>query len=101
MRNPQRKEDSSLTVNVTTQTGIYVNLIRRGNNIETTQIKENDYLNSLNLLKEKAIRSKSPLYMTNYVIAVASKWEDKLRHQKCDSRDSPQVWATISHLLIL
>ena len=39
--------------------------------------RKDDYLSSLNRLKEKAIRSKSPLNMTNDMIALASNWVDK------------------------
>jgi len=41
--------------------------------------RRDDYLSSLNRLKEKAIRSKLPLNMTNDMIALASNWEDRLR----------------------
>ena len=63
---------------------------------------KDDYLGSLNGLKEKAIRSKFPLNMTNDMIALASNWEDRLRHPKCDKKEDPQVWATsFPHLLTL
>jgi len=40
--------------------------------------------------------------MTNDMIALASKWEDRLRPPKCDKKEDPQVWATsFSHLLTL
>jgi len=53
-------------------------------------------------LKEKAIRSKFPLNMTNDMIALASNWEDRLRPLKCDKKEDPQVWATsFPHLLTL
>jgi len=38
--------------------------------------RKDDYLSSLNRLKEKVIRSKFPLNMTNDMIALASNWED-------------------------
>jgi len=40
------------------------------------------YLSSLNLLKEKAIRSSFPLDMTNDMIAMASNWEKVYWPQK-------------------
>jgi len=43
--------------------------------------RKDDYLSSLNRLREKAIRSKFPLNMTNDMIALASNWEDRLRPQ--------------------
>ena len=53
-------------------------------------------------LTKKAIRSKFPLNMTNDMIALASNWEDRLRPQKCDKQEDPQVWATcFPHLLTL
>ena len=64
--------------------------------------RKDDYLSSLNRLKEKAIRSKFPLNMTNDMIALASIWEDRLRPPKCDKKEDPQVWATsFPHLLTL
>jgi len=61
-----------------------------------------DYLSSLDRLKEKAIRSKFPLNMTNDMIALASNWEDRLRPPKCNKKEDPQVWATsFPHLLTL
>jgi len=64
--------------------------------------RNDDYLSSLNRLKEKAIRSKFPLTMTNDMIALASNWEDRLRPPKCDKKEDPQVWATsFPHLLTL
>ena len=64
--------------------------------------RKDDYLSSLNRLKEKAIRSKFPLNMTNDMIALASNWEDRLRPLKCDKKEDPHVWATIfPHLLTL
>ena len=62
--------------------------LRRGNQ------RKDDYLSSLNRLKEKAIRSKFPLNMTNDMIALASNREDRLRPPKCDKKEDPQVWAT-------
>jgi len=44
--------------------------------------RKDDYLSSLNQLKEKAIRSKFSLKMTNDMIALASTWEDRLRPPK-------------------
>ena len=49
--------------------------------------RKDDHLNSLNRLKEKAIRSKFPLNMTNDMIALSSNWEDRLRPQICDNKD--------------
>ena len=43
--------------------------------------RKDDYLSSLNRLKEKAIHSKFPLNMTNDMIALAFNWEDRLRPQ--------------------
>ena len=64
--------------------------------------RKNDYLSSLNRLKEKAIRSKFPLNMTNDMITLASNWEDRLRPPKCDKKQYPQVWARFfPHLLTL
>jgi len=64
--------------------------------------RKDDYLSSLNRLKEKAIRSKFPLNMTNDMLALASDWEDRLRPPKCDKKENPQVWATsFPHLLTL
>jgi len=48
--------------------------------------RKDDYLSSLNRLKEKAKRSKFPLNMTNDMIALASNWEDELRPTKCDKK---------------
>jgi len=60
------------------------------------------YLSSLNRLKEKAIRSKFPLNMTNDMIALASNWDNRLRPPKCDKKEDAQVWATsFPHLLTL
>jgi len=60
------------------------------------------YLSSLNRLKEKAIRSKFPLNMTNDMIALASNWEDRPRPPKCDKKEDPQVWVrSFLHLLTL
>jgi len=40
--------------------------------------------------------------MTNDMIALASNWEVRLRPQKCDKKEDPQVWATsFPHLLTL
>ena len=55
--------------------------------------RKDDYLSSLNRLKEKTIRSKFPLNMINDMIALASNWEDRLRPPKCDKKGDPQVWA--------
>jgi len=64
--------------------------------------RKDDYLSSLNRLKEKAIRSKFPLNMTNGMIALASNWKDRLRPPICDKKEDPQVWATsFPHLLTL
>ena len=64
--------------------------------------RKDGYLSSLNRLKEKAIRSKFPLNMTNDMIALASNWEDRLRPPKYDKKEDPQVWATsFPHLLNL
>jgi len=64
--------------------------------------RKDDYLSSLNRLKEKAIRSKFPLNMTIDMIALAFNWEDRLRPPKCDKKEDPQVWATsFPHLLTL
>ena len=36
------------------------------------------------------------------MIALASTWEDRLRPQKCNKKEDPQVWATsFPHLLTL
>jgi len=73
----------------------------RPHSLEQNQRKD-DYLSSLNRLKEKAIRSKFPLNMTNDMIALAFIWEDRLRPPKCDKKEDPQVWATsFPHLLTL
>jgi len=56
--------------------------------------RKEDYLSSLNRLKEKAIRSSFPLDMTNDMIATASNWEERLRAPKDKKKDDPQVWAT-------
>ena len=56
--------------------------------------RKDDYLSSLNRLKEKAIRSKFPLNTTNDMIALASIWEDRLQPPKCDNKEDPQVWTT-------
>ena len=61
--------------------------------MRSNQRKE-DYLNSLNWLKEKAIFSNFTLDMTNDMIAITSNWEERLRPPKCDKKDDPQVWAT-------
>ena len=53
--------------------------------------RKDDYISSLNGLKEKAIRSKFPLHMSNDMIALASNWEDRLRPTKCDKKEDPQV----------
>jgi len=54
--------------------------------------RKEDYLSSLNRLKEKAICSYFPLNMTNDMIAMASIWgEEKLRPPKCNKEDHPQV----------
>jgi len=64
--------------------------------------RKDDYLSSLNRLKEKAISAKFPLNMTNDMIALASNWEDRLRPPKCDKKEDPQVLTTsFPHLLIL
>ena len=64
--------------------------------------EKNDYLSSLNRLKEKAIRSKFPLNITNDMVALVSNWEDRLRPSKCDKKEDPQVWAiSFPHLLTL
>ena len=63
--------------------------------------RKDDYLSSLNGLKEKAIRSKLPLNMTNDMIALASDWEDRLRPPKCDKKEDPQVWATSFPICLL
>jgi len=34
--------------------------------------------------------------MTNDMIAMTSNWEERLRPQKCDKKDDPQVWGTSS-----
>ena len=63
--------------------------------------RKDDYLSSLNRLKEKAIRSKFPMNTTNDMIALASNWEDRLRPQNA-TRKKTQVWATsFPHLLTL
>jgi len=65
------------------------------------QRKEN-YLSSLNRLKETAIRSSFPLDMTNDMIAMASNWEETLRAPKGEMKDDPHVWATsFPHLTTL
>ena len=61
--------------------------------------RKDDYLSSLNRLKEEAIRSKFPLNMTNNMIAL-SNWEDRLRPPKCDKKEDPQLWATSFHRLL-
>jgi len=39
--------------------------------------------------------------MANYMIAIASNWEEILRPPKCDKKDNPQVWsASFINLLI-
>ena len=64
--------------------------------------RKNDYLSTLNRFKEKAIRSKFPLNMTNNMIALESKWEDRLRPPKCHKKEDPQVWVkSFPHLLTL
>ena len=64
--------------------------------------RKDDYLSSLNRLKEKAIRSEFPLNMTNDMIALACDWEGRLRPPKCEKKEDPQVWATsFPHLLTL
>jgi len=64
--------------------------------------RKDDYLSSLNRLKEKAIRSKFPLNLTNDIIALASNWEERIRPSKCDKKEDPQVWATsFPHLVTL
>ena len=63
--------------------------------------RKDDYLSSLNRLKEKAIRSKFPLNMTNDMIALASNWEDRQRPPKCDKKEDPQVWATFFPICLL
>ena len=64
--------------------------------------RKDDCFSSLNRLKEKAIRSKFPLNMTNDRIALAFNWEDCLRPPKCDKKEDPQIWATsFPHLLTL
>ena len=36
------------------------------------------------------------------MVALTSKWEDRLRSPKCDKKEEPQVWATsFPHLLTL
>jgi len=44
------------------------------------------YLSSLKRLKEKAIRSKFPMNMTNDLIALASNWEDRLGPQNATGK---------------
>jgi len=40
--------------------------------------------------------------MTNGILAMLSKWQERLRLPKCDRQDDPQVWATsFSHLATL
>jgi len=64
--------------------------------------RKEDYLSSLNLLKEKAIRSNVPLAMTNDMIAMTSNWEERLRVPKSDKEDDPQIWCTsFPHLITL
>ena len=64
--------------------------------------RKDDYLSSLNRLKEKAIRSKFLLNMTNDMIALTSNWGDRLWPPNCDKKEDPQVWATpFPHLLTL
>ena len=64
--------------------------------------RKDDYLSSLNRLREEAIRSKFPLNITNDMVELASNWEDRLRPPKCDKKEDPQVWATsFPHLLPL
>jgi len=64
--------------------------------------RKEDYLSSLNRLKEKAIRSSFPLDMTNDMIAMASYWEERLRAPKDEKKEDPQVWATpFSNLITL
>jgi len=63
--------------------------------------RKDDYLSSLKRLKEKAIRSKFPLNMTNGMIALASNWEDRQRPPKCDKKEDPQVWATFFPICLL
>ena len=57
-------------------------------------LSKEDYLSSLNRLKEKAIRSNFSLDMTNEMIALVSNCEERLRPQKCDKKDGAKVWAT-------
>jgi len=66
-----------------------------GEAIKLRRLKERkeDYLSSLNRLKDKAIRSNFPLDMTNDMIATASNWEERLRPPKCNKQNDPQVWA--------
>jgi len=40
--------------------------------------------------------------MTNDMIAMISKWEERLRPLKCDKKDDPQVWViSFSHLITI
>jgi len=64
--------------------------------------RKQDYLSSLNRLKEKAIHSRFPLDMTNDMIAMVSNWEERLWAPKGEKKDDPQVWDTsFMHLITL
>jgi len=64
--------------------------------------RKEDYLSSLNRLKEKAIRSSFTLDMTDDMIAMASNWEERLRAPKGEKKDDSQVWATsFAHVITL
>jgi len=79
---------------LTTQTTFKSILFGEAIRLRRLNQRKDDYLSSLNWLKEKAIRSKFPLNMTNDMIALAFNWEDKLWPPKCDKKEDPQVWAT-------
>jgi len=57
-------------------------LFREGLRLRRLNQRKEDYLSSLNRLKEKAICSNFPLDMTNDMIAVVSNWE--AMHPKFD-----------------
>lgn len=60
----------------------------------TVNQRKEDYLTSLSRLKEKAILSNFPLDMKNDMITMPSNWQKRLRRQKSDKKDNPQIWTT-------
>ena len=63
---------------------LQINLVWRSNKIETSEPKERRLPLQLNWLKEKAIRSSSPLDMIDDMIAMASNWEERLQAPKAN-----------------